>query len=102
MLPLPVYDGPYHVGRCQLSGRKVNALCNPVPDVMALATVLTSLISVSTQEVLRFQMGNEAKILEVVENLYATALDDRPWTASLDALSELFGSVSASFEVIEK
>ena len=47
-------------------------------------------------------MGNEAKILEVVENLYATALDDRPWTASLDALSELFGSVSASFEVIEK
>lgn len=46
-------------------------------------------------------MNTETEILAVVENLYATALEDDPWTRSLDALSNLFGAAGVSFEIIE-
>ena len=39
-----------------------------------------------------FPMGEEAAILDFVQSLYATALEDEAWTASLDALSELKAS----------
>lgn len=46
-------------------------------------------------------MTTEAPILDVVEKLYSAALDGGHWTVPLDAMSDLFGAVSASFEFIE-
>lgn len=46
-------------------------------------------------------MSNESEILDAVDKLYATALDDEAWTPALDSVSGLFGAVGASFEVIE-
>ena len=46
-------------------------------------------------------VSEEAAYLDVVENIYAMALDDELWTTSLDSMAELFGAVGVSFEIFE-
>jgi DNA-binding CsgD family transcriptional regulator len=47
-------------------------------------------------------LGREAEFLNVIELVYASALDGTQWPAFLDASAQLFGSVGASFEYIDK
>ncbi len=47
-------------------------------------------------------MAQAAAFLDVVERIYASALDDRMWAPALDGMAELLGAVGVSFEIIDK
>lgn len=45
--------------------------------------------------------SEEIATQEVIENIYAMALDDDRWVTSLDSIAEFFGAVGVSFEIFE-
>lgn len=45
--------------------------------------------------------SEETATLEVIENIYAMALDDDRWATSLDSMAEFFDAVGVSFEIFE-
>ena len=46
-------------------------------------------------------LTGDVALFDVVEKVYATALDDSDWSAALDPMADLFGAVGVSFEVFE-
>lgn len=47
-------------------------------------------------------MAQAAAFLDVVEKIYASALDDRMWASALDGMADLLDAVGVSFEIIDK
>lgn len=47
-------------------------------------------------------MAEESRILDTVGQLYAGIEDNTAWIGALDAVSKLWGSAGASFEIVEK
>lgn len=47
-------------------------------------------------------MASQTKLLDVVEELYTSAIGGRNWTSALVSMSDLFGAVGVSFEIFDK
>lgn len=47
-------------------------------------------------------LAREDDILDVVQQIYASALDDSGWNTTFDAMADLFGCVGVSFEIADK